>query len=385
MDEAPLIFFESGPDGGPCVFDAPREILLARSPDELPAAFAAIEKARRDGCFLAGYMSYELGHAFEARLAPMARTDAGVPLLCLGVFEAPAPASTTEALIARWSDADARVTAARPAWDFDAYRERFEAVMEYLRAGDVYQVNLTMPLELDFEGSAFDLFGHLRSRQPVPYGAYCTLGGPAILSRSPELFFSTDAAGGIRTRPMKGTMARGADPQTDAANRAFLTSDPKNRAENLMIVDLLRNDIARVSEIGTVRVPELFHVESYATVHQMVSLVTARLLRRLSLEELLRGLFPCGSVTGAPKIRAMEIIHELETGPRNAYCGAVGWVAPDDRMQFNVAIRTLSVFEPGRAVLNVGGGLVIDSTARSEYDECLLKARFAVEEKLLLS
>ena len=166
-------------------------------------------------------------------------------------------------------------------------------------------------------------------------------------------------------------------PVRDAGLREALGRDGKNRAENLMIVDLLRNDIGRIAEIGSVRVPELFAVESYATVHQMVSRVTGRLLPGMRLPQVLAALFPCGSVTGAPKLRAMEIIRELEPWPREAYCGAIGWAAPDGRASFNVAIRTLALHPGGEAVLNVGGGVVADSTAAAEYEEALWKARFA--------
>jgi para-aminobenzoate synthetase component 1 len=205
---------------------------------------------------------------------------------------------------------------------------------------------------------------------------------PDLLSRSPELFFRTDATGCIETRPMKGTQPRSDDMAEDARRRNFLSIDEKNRAENLMIVDLLRNDISRVALPGSVHVPELFKVETYATLHQMVSLVRAQLQVGAGLSDILSALFPCGSITGAPKIRAMEILSELEPWARDIYCGAIGWAAPDGRSEFNVAIRTLMV-EDGAATLNVGGGVVWDSTAPSEYEEALWKARFAHQLSLI--
>jgi para-aminobenzoate synthetase component 1 len=211
----------------------------------------------------------------------------------------------------------------------------------------------------------------------VRYGALVSLGGPVILSRSPELFFDIDADGWIEAHPMKGTAPRGQTKSEDARLKRFLQKDEKNQAENRMIVDLLRNDISLISEVGTLAVPELFRIESYPTVHQMVSTVRAKLLPDLTIAQIFAALFPCGSITGAPKIRAMEILHELEGKPRDAYCGAIGWIAPDGRMRFNVAIRTISLFADGKAVYNVGGGVVFDSTAEAEYKECLLKARFA--------
>ncbi len=221
------------------------------------------------------------------------------------------------------------------------------------------------------------LYHALTRLQPVQYGALVQAEGlPAILSRSPELFFRTDAAGMIETRPMKGTQPRSSDPVEDAARAVFLKSDEKNQAENLMIVDLLRNDISRICEAGSVHVPELFTVESYETVHQMVSLIRGQMEPGTRLSDILRALFPCGSITGAPKLRAMEIIAELEPNPRDIYCGSIGWMAPDGRSEFNVAIRTL-LLDGQDATLNVGGGLVYDSTAASEYEEALWKARFA--------
>ena len=204
------------------------------------------------------------------------------------------------------------------------------------------------------------------------------MGGPALLSRSPELFFSIDADRNIMARPMKGTAPRGGTPDEDAALAKWLQRSEKNRAENLMIVDLLRNDMSRISEIGSVKVPVLFAVETYTTLHQMTSSISSKLVEGTSLTDIFRALFPCGSITGAPKIRAMQIIHELEAGPRGAYCGAIGWIAPNGAMTFNVAIRTLTCFEDNTVRLNVGGGVVYDSDAAGEYEEALLKRRYAV-------
>jgi para-aminobenzoate synthetase component 1 len=226
-------------------------------------------------------------------------------------------------------------------------------------------------------GHPADLYAALKIRQPVGYGAYVDLGDDVLLSRSPELFFSVDETGLITTRPMKGTMPRGASPQMDHANKNWLMSSAKNRAENLMIVDLLRNDVGRLAEIGSVKVPKLFSIETYETVHQMTSEVQAQLRPNLTVTDLFTALFPCGSITGAPKIRAMQIIAELEDGPRDAYCGAIGWLSPNGSMEFNVAIRTLLVGQDGDVRLNVGGGIVHDSTAEAEYEEALWKARFA--------
>ena len=226
-------------------------------------------------------------------------------------------------------------------------------------------------------GSPDALYERLKDRQPVPHGAFVDLGGPILLSRSPELFFSLEADGTMTTRPMKGTAPRGATSAEDNALRVALQTSEKNRAENLMIVDLLRNDMSRVSEIGSVKVPDLFEVERFATLHQMTSRVTSQIRKDVSLQDLFMALFPCGSVTGAPKVRAMQIIRELEQTPREAYCGSIGWIAPDGAMTFNVGIRTLMCQPDGSTRLNVGGGVVYDSTATDEYEEAILKSTFA--------
>jgi len=215
----------------------------------------------------------------------------------------------------------------------------------------------------------------------VYYGALIDLGGPVILSRSPELFFKVDGEGWIETHPMKGTAPRGETPDEDGAIIAAMLADEKTQAENRMIVDLLRNDISAISEVGTLSVPRLFEIETYPTVHQMVSHVRARLVDGTGLPEIFRALFPCGSVTGAPKMWAMRILAELEAGPRDVYCGAIGYCDPSGPMRFSVAIRTLTLFKDHRAVFNVGGGIVFDSKAEAEYEECLLKARFAVGDQ----
>ncbi|MCT8159002.1 aminodeoxychorismate synthase component I [Pseudoruegeria sp. SHC-113] len=363
--------FDQGPGGGPERFAAPARMIVAWEPEEVPAALQALGAASRAGLWLAGYASYELGYLLMPKLADRLPSDRDTPLLAFGAF----PATPQGALGAEPAGALAPLA---PVWSADRYGQAFTQVRNYIGAGDIYQANLTFPIQSQTEADPMALYQRLAARQPVRHGAYVDFGiGPKILSRSPELFFRTDASGRIETRPMKGTIARGETPEADAANRAWLAESEKNRAENLMIVDLLRNDISRIAEVGSVKVPDLFTIETYATVHQMTSRVVAQLLPGVGLADLLAALFPCGSITGAPKLRAMEIIRELEDAPRGIYCGAIGWWAPDGRSCFNVAIRTLSLFEGGAVRLNVGGGLVYDSRAESEYEEALWKARFA--------
>ncbi|WP_424939332.1 aminodeoxychorismate synthase component I [Aliiroseovarius sp. S253] len=364
------IRFDHGPDGMAGLFSAPLDQIVAWSLDDVPGALDRLDQAQKSGAWLAGFASYELGYALESRLEPLLKPDRRLPLLQFGLYDGPNPAPALQ-------PGDAALSDLKPDWDADTYARGYQTVHDYICAGDTYQVNLTFPIRGRAQGDVQALYHALTRLQPVQYGALVQADGlPAILSRSPELFFRTDADGMIETRPMKGTQPRSSDPVEDAARAVFLKSDEKNQAENLMIVDLLRNDISRICEPGSVHVPELFTVESYETVHQMVSLIRGQMETGTRLSDILRALFPCGSITGAPKLRAMEIIAELEPNPRDIYCGSIGWMAPDGRSEFNVAIRTL-LLDGQDATLNVGGGLVYDSTAASEYEEALWKARFA--------
>lgn len=363
------IRFDQGPRGPGDWFRDPLRLIRAESADDVDAALAELDAAQAAGHWLAGYCSYELGYALEPRLAALMPEGRQLPLLCIGVYGAPGQGEL--------SSGAAGFGAFRPDWDRAQYRQAFDRVHTLIRAGDIYQANLTFPLRATARGGAQALYAALMERQPVGHGALVEQRGlPDLLCRSPELFFRIDAAGLIETLPMKGTQPRGRDAADDARRRAFLAGDVKNRAENLMIVDLLRNDLSRVTLPGSVRVPRLYHVETYQTVHQMVSQVTAQMQPGLGPGAVLRALFPCGSITGAPKIRAMEVIRELETAPRDIYCGGIGWIAPDGRSSFNVAIRTI-LLEDDQARLNVGGGVVYDSDADSEYEEALWKTRFS--------
>lgn len=371
-----MILVEHGPAGAPAVFREPHEVILAQRAREVAPALARAEAARAAGAWIAGYIAYEAGYVLEPKLAPLMPRGRRGPLLALGVFDAPGDAAP---VLAAMVDAAAgtAMSAPVPAISRAGYDRAMERVLDYIAAGDCYQVNLTFPMQAKLtSGDAFGLYGALRRSGPVGHGAYVDLGaGPVVVSRSPELFFRLEADGRIEARPMKGTRPRDADPVRDAALAAELAVSPKDRAENLMIVDLLRNDISRIARLGSVKVPALFAVEGYATVHQMTSTVVGQLAERATLPGLMSALFPCGSVTGAPKIRAMEIIREVEAAPRGLYCGAIGWMAPDGRADFSVAIRTLSV-TGDRIVMNVGGGVVHDSTAAGEWEEALWKARF---------
>ncbi len=372
-----VILCEDGPEGRAALFEGASAHVFAWEQAEVAGALARVEAARQAGNWIAGYMSYEAGFALEPKLAGLGEGRSLVPLLAFGIYDGPADAGGVLAEAAALAGG-VRVAPVVPVIDFARYSAAFEVVKAYIAAGDCYQINLTFPLESAlWAGSALGLYGALRARQAVGHGAFAAFDqGPVVVSRSPELFVRLEAGGKIEARPMKGTAPRDADPVEDALLAEGLRASAKDRAENLMIVDLLRNDIARISKVGSVKVPELFAVESYATVHQMVSRVVGQLEAPASLPALMAALFPCGSITGAPKIRAMEIIHAVETNPRGIYCGAIGWMAPDGRAAFNVAIRTLSVWPDGRISLNVGGGVVQDSTALGEWEEALWKAAY---------
>ncbi len=362
------VVLEAGPDGLPVLFERPRELVTASTPAGAQLALARLEQARAAGFWIAGYAAYELGFALEPALADL--WQPGAPLLHFGVFDAPRPVGPAA------EEGPARVTGVTPLWSRARYAESFHAVKEMIAAGDLYQVNLTMPVEVNFEGTPEALWSALRAYQPVGHGGFARLGEEVILSRSPELFFRLGADRRIEVAPMKGTAPRGATPAEDDALRDALGQDEKNRAENVMIVDLMRNDLSRLARPGSVKVPELLKVERYATVHQMISRVVAELDAAPTLPGLMQALFPCGSITGAPKIAAMQAIHRLERWERGAYCGAIGWAGPDGRADFNVAIRSLTVTGTGRAQMGVGGGIVHDSVCDDEYEEALWKSRF---------
>ncbi len=376
LELPPFILLQDDVIGVRRTFSKPLKILAAHNVAELERAFDEAETARREGKWLAGYFSYEAGYLLEDKLQPSLPSDRNVPLMLMGIFEDADIASFRPTERANPAP-PAPLKNAKPLWTRQEYKVRFDRLRKHIAYGDCYQANLTFPIEAEWEGDPVSLFHTLTERQPVRHGGIVNLGGPMILSRSPELFFSIDADGWIETRPMKGTAKRGKSVEEDNAIREGLARDGKNQAENRMIVDLLRNDVSRITAVGSLDVPELFKVETYPSLHQMISRIRAKLLPGLTLRDIFAALFPCGSITGAPKIRAMEILRDLEEFPRNIYCGSIGWIAPDGQMSFNVAIRTVALDGDGRAVFNVGGGIIFDSEADSEYDECLLKARFA--------
>lgn len=366
------------PDGENLLFAAPREVLIAHDVAQARAALNRLEAAQAQGLWAAGYLSYELGFLFEERLEHVLAAPSDMPLLWLGLYDAPERLSAAEIahrVDQAVGDKTGRALDIVPALDLANYERAFDAVKAFIAAGDTYQVNLTMKARFRLEGDPVALYRDLVAKQPVSYGALINTGTHWILSRSPELFVAS-TGNALSTRPMKGTRRRGNSLAEDAAGRAALGADPKNRAENLMIVDLLRNDLGRIAEIGSVKVTDLFTVETYSTLHTMTSGITATRKPGIGTEEVLQNLFPCGSITGAPKLRAMEIIHDVEAGPRGIYTGSIGYFAPDGDLMLNVAIRTAVIDTEGQGEIGIGGGIVADSTAEDEYREALLKMAF---------
>ena len=315
-------------------------------------------------------LDYELGYLFEPKLAPAGWGPESLrPLATIWRFSGreAMSADAADAWLAAQAPGAAGVGGVAPAIEASAYLSAVDRIKALISAGDCYQVNLTFPLTFDWFGTPLALYRRLRDCQPVRHGGFVGDACQGIVSLSPELFIARQGDV-LRTRPMKGTIARDVDPE-------LLRQSAKDRAENLMIVDLLRNDLGRVARSGSVKVDQLFEIEAYPTVWQMVSEISGDVAGR-SFGDILAAMFPCGSITGAPKVRAMQIIGELETSPRRQYTGALGWLAPSGDFSLNVAIRTLELASDNRGRMGVGSGIVADSQPASEWAECLLKARF---------
>ncbi|MFV0923305.1 aminodeoxychorismate synthase component I [Sphingomonas parapaucimobilis] len=368
----PFVLLDDARDGGAAarLYARPVGIVTAHRAEEVRAALDALRTARAKGLEAVGYLAYEAGVAFESGVPPRA---IGGPLLWFGLFEG-YETVTPESLLP--DPAGGWIGEMVPELDAARHAEQFAAVQALIAAGDLYQVNQTFRATAPVLGDPLALYAGLRARSRAGWGAVVATGEATILSLSPELFFALEG-GRLTARPMKGTARREDDPAADARAAQDLRDDPKQRAENLMIVDLMRNDLSRVARAGSVAVPELFAVEPYPTVHQMVSTVTADLAEGRDALDVLAALFPCGSITGAPKIRAMQAIAEVEDSPRGLYTGAIGRLDANGDAMFNVAIRTL-VWPEGetRATLGIGSGVVADSVAADEWDECLAKAAF---------
>ncbi len=382
------------------LFTAPVREIAATGPADLPALFAEIESATAAGQFAAGFFTYECGEAFEPKTAmhPGMSRSLGRPLAWFGIYERSyqfdhargvfADGEPTSLSALQSTSDEAGATDAAPlevicCLTEQEYADRIAAIHEWIRAGDVYQLNFTFPLRIRFAGGQAALYDRLRRRQPVQYGALLHWHREHyLLSFSPELFFRLERHGATRrmtTRPMKGTARRGRTTAEDRQIAENLRGDAKSRAENVMIVDLLRNDLGRLCEFGGVEVENLFATERYSTLWQMTSTIRGVLRSDVGFEQILRAMFPCGSVTGAPKVRAMQLLGQIEEEPRGVYTGAIGFFSRE-RSVFNVAIRTLEL-NGEKCAMGVGSGIVIDSNAAEEFRECALKAEFLTDSE----
>lgn len=332
-----------------------------------------------------GLFGYDLGRRVE-KLPQMAQADITLPDMAVGIYDWALIADHHKKTLTLLSYGDTEQRwqwlcsqQSEPQQDFtltsrwqanmtrQQYGEKFQRIQQYLRSGDCYQINLAQRFSADYQGDEWQAFQQLNVSNRAPFSAFLRLPDNAVLSVSPERFLWLENQQ-IQTRPIKGTLPRLADAEQDAQQAQRLANSAKDRAENLMIVDLLRNDIGRVAEPGSVKVPELFVVEPFPAVHHLVSTITALLPERTPATELLRACFPGGSITGAPKVRAMEIIEELEPQRRNAYCGSIGYISACGTMDTNITIRTLFT-ESGRIYCSAGGGIVADSQEQAEYQE----------------
>jgi len=353
--------------------------IVAHTANELESAFEQIEAARLSGHWVALILEYELGEWLEPALTRTAKPRLAAsgrqhPRLTALVFEQMQEQRPWSLATETTSETTAAITSLQPGISKDIYLSRIHQIREWIAQGEVYQINSTFPLNVKIEGDPAQLYRQIASRHPVAHAAFIEDAGRTILSFSPELFLERTGQTLI-TRPMKGTAPRSSDPETDRQLGEALHKSEKNRAENLMIVDLLRNDLGRLARPGSVRAEPLFSLEKYPSVWTMTSTVKADIAVDTSLAEILRALFPCGSVTGAPKIAAMKRIQETEPQPRGIYCGSLGWLAPNGDFSLNVAIRTLVLDEGDRGRYHVGGGIVYDSDPEQEWDECHWKAR----------
>jgi len=356
----------------PLLFRNPKFIISCFDPSSFAACFKDIENALSQGYYLAGFLSYEAGYCFEEKLLENKVYD--FPLIYLGAYESPvkcgiSPETKTSQSILK--DLSLNITR-------DKYFSNIRAIRDYIAQGEVYQITYCIKLLFKFRGDPLSLYKLLLKEQPVPYPAYIETDKFHILSCSPEMFIKKESTHTV-TKPMKGTWRRGGNMISDFAARVRFQYDYKNRAENVMIADLLRNDLGRIG--SDIKAPRLFEVARYKTLFQMTSTVTGRLERYIPIYELLASLFPSGSVTGAPKIRAMQIIKELEAEERKIYTGVIGYIAPDRNLFFNIPIRTLLIRE-GIGEMGIGGGIVWDSTPEGEWDESMLKAKFLTDRAL---
>lgn len=356
-------------------FTNPIKIISANCKEQVISALSDVDSAVKKGLYAAGYVSYEAAPAFD----PVYQTcpKGNMPIIWFALFERPEIIQQT----CQQSSSSYHVGNWKPNISRIEYDQNVAKIKNEIKQGNTYQVNYTIRLQADFQGDDFAYYQRLSQSQKSDYSAYLNIGRYRILSASPELFFRREN-NTLTTKPMKGTARRGLNIEGDRIQKQFLFSSDKNRAENLMIVDLLRNDLGRISKIGSVRVTKLFELEKYPTVYQMTSTIQSEIPPGTTLVEIFQALFPCGSITGAPKANTMKIIADFEQIAREVYCGAIGYLSPNGNTVFNVPIRTVLIDkELNTAQYGVGGGITWDSTSPDEYDEILAKSALLIAQE----
>lgn len=372
-NKEPLLTFEFADSTGkinPLTFQNPHSVITAHKIEDVLTSLHLVQEAVEKGYYAAGFLSYESAPAFDS--AFKVREGGTFPLLWFGLFSNPeheTQSSSGEYTVGKW----------KPSITMEEYNQAITSIKKSIENGITYQTNYTIRLHSPFNGDGLAFYNRLKKAQNSNYCAYIHTGDHSILSASPELFFHLNN-GKITTKPMKGTIERGTTSEEDAANANWLLHSEKNRAENLMIVDLLRNDLGMIAQSGTVKVDKILEIEKYPTVLQMTSTISAQISETANIVDIFKALFPCGSITGAPKISTMNIIAELENEPREVYCGAIGYITPNKEAVFNVPIRTVLIDHQSElAVYGVGGGVTWDSTSEGEYHEILAKAKLLEE------
>ncbi len=364
------------------ILHSPSEHIIAFNEDEVLKAITKIDELKNNGLYLGGYISYEAGYSFVDKRISTSKKGSSQPLVNFYAFTEMVKLSKSNLnrlLIDSLKKDNQRLSIHNLTLNEskDKYNNSINKIIEYITSGDTYQVNYTLKYKFDLEGSPLALYASLRNRQSVNYGAFLNFKKEKILSISPELFIEKYAKS-IKSKPMKGTARRGDSVEEDNRIIHFMRNDPKTISENIIIVDLIRNDLGRICDSGSIKVENVFEIQSFETVHQMVSTVRGKIDENISFLNVMKGIFPCGSITGAPKLRTMEIINELESEDRGVYTGAIGFIIPNNNFCFNVPIRTIRTLN-GKCEMGIGSGITSDSHAEKEFDECLLKAKFLTE------
>lgn len=363
------------------VFTNPKKTITAKNYSDIDDCLSEIQGGIDEGYYAVGFYAYEVGYHLIEKLNDRRKKNSESPLIEVVLFSNRYSVNDVEvdSILKELSGNEyGGIKHPKLNMEKEEYLDSLNKIHQHIVDGNTYQINYTLKFKFDFLGNPSAFYSALRQRQKVGYGAYLHFPSLDVLSRSPELYFRKDGDN-LMTKPMKGTITRGKTKDEDLDNINTLSSDAKSKAENIMIVDLLRNDMSRVCKSGSVKVKDIFEVQTFSTLHQMISTVEAKVENNISITHLLKNLFPCGSITGAPKISSMEIINDLEKEERGVYTGAIGYISPDNDMCFNVPIRSICLDKSGKGEMGIGSGVVYDSDPVAEYEECLLKSKFLID------